>query len=133
VIGALTFVERRFQTKDHLTGHGPQRTPGSLRELLMKHFVAADSKLVPASRFLVGHRALRTVGTLCGLPEHYLISKPLDPANREPILRDCCLLVAPLFLADSPTAVEETLVLCGRMPIRGRQTLCQSLPPFSPH
>jgi hypothetical protein len=57
VIGGLTLPEGRLQTKDHLTGHRAQRTPSGLRELPMQRFVAADSKLATACRFLAGHQS----------------------------------------------------------------------------
>src|SRR2546426_116312 len=69
VIGALTLAEGRFQTKDHLTGHRPQRTPGRLRELPMQRLVTADSKLAAGCRFLLRHSHLRRVRTLCGISE----------------------------------------------------------------
>jgi hypothetical protein len=50
-------VERRLQAKNDLASHRPQRTPGSLRDLPVQLFIAADSKLAAACRFLLGHQS----------------------------------------------------------------------------
>jgi hypothetical protein len=63
---ALMLVKGRLQAKNDLASYRAQRTPGRLRELPMQRFVAADSKLAAACRFLLKHGYLRSVRTLCG-------------------------------------------------------------------